>query len=166
MSTFSLIIDIIQAGGAIATAVSVIILLSKFNTKLKVSGEMPIKNSRNYLISIYNNTAYDNEITSISFWKGNPVKLSSTPSLFYSPELSSLGLQTNKNTHNILLPKQSYIEIPISCSDIALNYECIGEAVGKLYDTIFVLIKDRRGNKYCINTRANIDMFRLGYKQR
>lgn len=166
MNSFRLALEIIQALGAIATSVSVILLLLKFNSKLKIRGEIPIKNGEEYLVSIYNNTVYDNEIVSISFWKGNPLSLFSSPTLFYSLNLSSTGHPINENTQNIILSKNSYIEIPISCHDIALNYDTIGEAIGKLYDTIYVLVKDRRGNKYCINTHSNVDMFRLGSKSR
>lgn len=167
MSSLNLALEIIQAIGAIATAVSVILLLSKLSKKLKVNGEMPLKNTNEYLISIYNNTAYDNEITSIAFWKGNPLgALSTSPSLFFLVDLSGTGQPINENTHNIILPKESYIEIPIPCRDIALHYEEIGEAIGKPYDTIYILIRDRRGNKYCINTHYNVDMFKLGQKAR
>ena len=166
MSSFLLALEIIQAVGAIATAVSVILLLLKFKKRLKVSGEIPIRNAGEYLIRIENNTLYDNEIVSITFWKGNPVNLMTSPVLFFSPELSSIEQQINENTHNVIIPKDSHIEIPIPCYDIAINYEHIGEAIGKLYDTIFVLIKDHRGNKYCINTHSNTDMFRLESKSR
>lgn len=161
MEAFKLVLEVLQAVGAVATAISLIVLLSKYRTKLKVNGEMPIKNTDRYLISIYNNTPYDNEITSISFWKGNPVNVFSSPSLFFSVDFSSVGQPINENTKNISLPKESNVEIPIPCNSIALNYSNIGEAVGKVYDTIYVLIRDRRGHKYCINTHSNIDMFRI-----
>ena len=166
MEAFKLVLEVMQAVGAVATAISMIVLLSKYRTKLKVDGEMPIKKANQYLIRIYNNTAYDNEITSISFWKGNPVNLLSSPSLFFSVELSSTGHPTNENTRNISLPKESTVEIPISCQSILLNYDNIGEATGKVYDTIYVLIRDRRGHKYCINTHSNIDVFRIASKTR
>ena len=167
MNSLNLALEIIQAIGAIATAVSVILLLTKLSKKLKVSGEMPIKNSNEYLVSIYNNTPYDNEITSIQFWKGNPIgAFSSSPSLFFLVDLSYTGQLINENTQNIILPKDSYVDIPIPCCDIALHYEKIGEAIGKPYDTIYILIRDRRGHKYCINTHYNVDMFRLGQQSR
>ena len=166
MNPFLLALEIIQAVGAIATAVSVILLLLKFKKRLAISGEILIRNTERYLIRIENNTLYDNEIESITFWKGNPIKTTTTPVLFFCPELSTLGQQINKNTHNVIIPKGVHIEILIPCHDIAIHYEGIGEAVGKLYDTIYILVKDLRENKYCINTHSNIDVFRLGSKSR
>lgn len=166
METFKLVLEVCQAVGAFATAISLIVLLSKYRSKLKVDGEMPIKNVDQYLIRVYNNTAYDNEITSISFWKGNPVSFFSSASLFFLVSFSSVGQPINENTRNISLPKESNIEIPIPCHSITLNYDNIREAIGKPYDTIYVLIRDRRGHKYCINTHSNIDMFRIVSKSR
>ena len=53
MEAFKLVLEVLQAVGAVATAISLIVLLSKYRTKLKVNGEMPIKNTDRYLISIY-----------------------------------------------------------------------------------------------------------------
>ena len=161
---FKLVLDVIQAIGAIATAISVIILLSKFSTRLKVRGELSRNNWSEYIISIFNNTSFDNEIKSILFWKGNPKGLLSSPSVFYAVDMSSIEKPRNEITGNIILGRDSYIDIPIPKKDIVSHYNEIGEAIGKPYDTIFVQVIDRKGHSYCINTHANIDMFRIDNK--
>ena len=114
MQTFTIIFSIINAIGSIATAITLIIALSKFTRKLKVKGEFPIKNSGIYLLSIYNNTLYDNEIKAIFLCKGNPANLfTDNYSIYYTINFEEYDLTINPNTKNAIIHKDSCIEIPI-----------------------------------------------------
>ena len=41
------------------------------------------------------------------------------------------------------------------------SYKTIGEAIGKPFDKIYILVKDKRGKSYCVNTGANVDFFKI-----
>ena len=160
--TLLLTLQVVQSLGAIATAVSVIILLLKFRTKLKVTGEIIPNKADAFIVSVRNSTQYDSEIRSVSLWKGNPNSLFfSTSSLISSMNLGFFALETNPNTGGIIVPKGECIDISIPFYVIVNHYSIIGEAVGKVYDDIYVLVRDKNGNKYCVNTHNNIDFFRI-----
>ena len=161
MDTFKIVLSVVDAIGSIAAAITLIIGLTKFRRKLKVTGEIQLKKSDTYLLSIYNNTLYDSEITGIYLFKGNPLNLFKESPPFYQINLEEYGLTINPNTKNAVISKGSIIEIPIPCKCIACNYKRIGEAIGKPFDKIHILVKDRRGNSYCKNTKQNIDCFRI-----
>ena len=167
MQAFTIIFSIINAIGSLATAITLIIALTKFSRKLKVKGEFPIKNNGIYLLSIYNNTLYDNEIKGIFLCKGNPLNLSNNNStIYYALNFEDYDLTINPNTKNAIIHKDSCIEIPIPCKCIACNYKTIGEAIGKPFDKIYIFVKDKRGKSYCVNTGENADFFRiLGQQQ-
>lgn len=154
-------LEVIQAVGAIATAITAILLLLKFRTKLVVKGEFRPHNIDKYLVIVSNRTQYDNEIISMSFWKGNPKGTMSTPVLIMSVALSSFGLEMNPNTNGIIVHKGDRVELPLCSCDIAAHYDTIGESIGKLYDKIYVQVRDRKGHTYVVNTHYNVDTFRL-----
>lgn len=161
METFKFILSIIEAIGSIATAISLIILLTKYRKRLKVSGELPIKNSRHYLLKIYNSTMYDSEICSISLFKGNP-KSTIRDSVFISSiPFENEDLIYNPNTKNLLIPKDSCVEYPIPHETIVDAYQTIGESFGKPFDKIYIFLHDNKGFAYSVNTKINID----GYKR-
>ena len=162
METCTIVFSIINAIGSLATAITLIIALTKFSRKLKVKGEFPIKNSGTYLLSIYNNTLYDNEIKGVFLCKGNPLNLlTDNYSIYHTINFEEYGLTINPNTKNAIIHKDSCIEIPIPCKCIACNYKTIGEAIGKPFDKIYILVKDKRGKSYCVNTGANVDFFKI-----
>ena len=160
MEILKLFFEIIGALGSIGTMISAFFLLKKLSSKLKISVEFPIKTPGEILITINNNTSFDNEIKYISFHKGNPNNCWKESSLAYFVDLSETGFSTNPNTGNIIIEKNSSLEIPIPCKCVACNYDTLGEMFGKPFDTIFVLVKDRKGHKYCRNTHCNIEYFR------
>ena len=160
MEDFKLFLSIVDAFGSVATAIGLFITLFKFKKKLKISHEFPVKNSDILLISINNNTIYDSEIKSISFSKGNPKHILKESNIFYTVSFNEFDLTLNPNTNNIVVPKGTIVEVPIPCKCIACNYESIGEAFGKPYDSIFVVVRDNKGHTYSKNTQVNIDYFR------
>ena len=160
MEEFKLVLSVLDAIGSISAAIGIIIALLKFRRRLKIKGEFPIKNSGTFLITVYNNTIYDNEIKSICFCKGNPKSIWGDSSIFYSIEFGDFDLEVNPNTRNAIISKGSCIEIPVQCKCVACNYEIIGESTGKLFDKIYVLVRDKKGHTYCLNTHENIDFFR------
>lgn len=162
MQTLTIIFSIVNAIGSIATAITLIIALTKFSRKLNVKGEFPIKNSGIYLLSIYNNTLYDNEIKEIFLYKGNPSNLFiSNSTICYALNFEDYDLTINPNTKNVIIHSDSYIEIPIPCKCIACNCKTISEAIGKPFDKIYIYVKDKRGKSYCVNTGKNADFFRM-----
>lgn len=160
MEEFKLVLSTLDAVGSISAAIGIIIALLKFRRRLKIKGEFPIKNTGIFLITVYNNTIYDNEIKSVCFCKGDPKSLLGDTSIFYSIEFSDFDLELNPNTKNAIISKESCIEVPVSCKCIACNYETIGESMGKPFDKIYVLVRDNRGNSYSLNTHENIEYFR------
>lgn len=153
-----LFFSIIDAIGSIATAVAVVVALAPFRTKMKVDGGFPLKQTDVFVISVANTRNRDNEIKAITFFKGSPKKSDSHP--FYNVDLSKYEAQVNPKTNNILIPREGCVDIEISCKCIVCNYEKLGEAVGRHLDTIFVVLRDIKGNKYYINTHANADFYR------
>ena len=72
MENFKLILSCLDAIGSIAAAITLFIGLQKMSHKLKIEVEFPVKNSKILLLTVYNNTMFDNEIRSVNFYKGNP----------------------------------------------------------------------------------------------
>ena len=165
MENFKLILSCLDAIGSIAAAITLFIGLQKMSHKLKIEVEFPVKNSKILLLTVYNNTMFDNEIRSVNFYKGNPSNLFSTVSMFCSINLPDYSLDINPNTGNVIISKGSYVEIPIPCQYIACNYANIVEAIGKPYDKIYLAVRDRCGKTYHKNTGENIDFFRILGKQ-
>lgn len=158
MKYFDFVCGIVGTLGSIATVVTVIITLASYRTKLKVSGQFPIRNSNEFVIRIANTRKCDSEIKSIVFFKGNPNKSDSY--VFHCVSFSDYNEHLNPTTNNIIVPHASYVDIPVPCKCVACNYKKIGEALGKPFDTIFVQVKDVNGNTYSINTNANVEFFR------
>ena len=160
MECLELFFEIISAVGSVSTAISVIILLLKFKKRLKIDCNFPLKKSDIFLITIYNNTAYENEIKSICFCKGNPKNIWKESNIFYCVNLNDFDLEINQNTKNLIVHKESYIEIPVSNKCIVCNYETVGEMFGRPFDKIYVCITDKNGHKYYLKTDVNIEYFR------
>lgn len=160
MNYLELVFEIIGAVGSISTAISVIILLFKFRKKLKITCTFPLKNSGIFLITIYNNTMYDNEIKSICFSKGNQKNIWKQSNMFFYVNFNDYSLEINQHTKNLIVHKESYIEIPISHKCIACNYETVGEMFGKPFEKIYVCVTDKNGHKYYLKTGVNIEYFR------
>ncbi len=154
----SIVFQLIDAIGSIATAIAVIITLAPYRTRLKISGEIPIRKSKNYVLNIVNPRNRDNEIKAIMFCKGNP--RSSQCHIFYCVEFSHFQDNLNPHTNNVMIPSMKNIELSIPCGCIVCNYDIVGEPFGKPFDTIYIRIKDIRGNIYTVNTHCNIDLFR------
>lgn len=161
MDKFELALKIIDAIGSVSAAIGIVIALNKFSKKLKVVGEFPVRNRGTYLLSIYNDTVYDNEIKSITFFKGNPQSSRTESSAFWSLYFNDFDLPKSANTKNIFVEKGGCVEIPIPCKLIVKNYDIIGEAMGKPFDKIYISICDKNGRYYYISTNENIDYFRL-----
>lgn len=161
MEKLGIALSVINAIGSIATAITLIIGLRKLGTRLKVTGEHFIKKSDTFFLSIYNNTLYDNEIEKVCLFKGNPLCLFKESFPIYILNLEGFGLEINPNTKNAIINKGSKVEIPIPCKCVSCNYKRMGEAFGKVYEKIYILVKDRRGKYYCINTKMNADAFRI-----
>ncbi|MBR2883173.1 MAG: hypothetical protein IKB93_00120 [Clostridia bacterium] len=160
MENFELILIILDAVGSISAAIGIIVSLVKFSKRLRIIGEFPIRKTDTFLITVYNNTLYDNEIKSICFCKGNAKNLFNESSIFYCVDFNDFNLTLNPNTECAIVPKGSFIEIPVLCKCIACNYNIIGESIGKPYDKIHVLIYDKNGHSYSLNTHRNVDYFR------
>ena len=161
MNCLELIFEIIGAVGSISTAISVILLLFKFRKKLKITCSFPLKNSEIFLITIYNNTLYDNEIKSVCFSKGNQKSIFKESNIFFVVNLNEYNLEINQHTKNIIVHIESYVEIPISHKCIACNYETVGEMFGKPFEKIYVCVTDKNGHKYYLKTGVNIEYFRI-----
>lgn len=160
MEYLKLFFEIISAAGSVSTAISVIVLLLKFKKKLKIDCSFPLKKSDIFLITIYNNTVYENEIKSICFSKGNLKNIWKESNIFYCVNFNDFDLEINQNTNDIVIHKDSYIEIPISNKCVACNYETFGEMYGKPFEKIYVCITDKNGHKYHFKTGVNIEYFR------
>ena len=154
----TILFQLIGATGAIATIIGLFIKLEPYRLKLKVTGEFPIRNSNVFVIHIKNTRNSDNEIKSIVFIKGDPNKFNHH--IFYSVSFDDYGEYLSPVTNNILVHHSSYVDIPVSCKCVVCNYEKIGEALGKPFDTIFIQIQDTNGHTYRVNTHANVEFFR------
>lgn len=157
MEELKIILSVIDAVGSLATAIGVIIALMKFRKKLKIKGEVPLKKADAYLLTIYNNTVYDSEIECVSLFKGNPRK-NGIP--LNTVSFDNMKEYINPNNKNIVVGKDSRIYFPISFQCIVSNYDVVEETVGKVFDDIYILIEDNKGNFYIHNTERNIDYFR------
>lgn len=157
MEILKIVLSVFEAIGTIATAITLIIALMKFRKKLKIKGGVPLKKPDAYLLSIYNNTLYDSEIESVCLFKGNP-KFNGIP--LNTVSFDNLKLQINPANKNIVIDKSTRIDLPISLGCIIGSYDIVRETVGKVFDDIYILIKDNKGNHYIHNTEMNIDYFR------
>lgn len=159
MSSISIVLEVIQAIGAIATAISVFIIIKKMRKKLIVSGEVPIRKNKVFVITVTNNTDCDSEIIAINLFKGSPRSFNSV--LFDSIGFDSLGVSLNSSTNNIIVPSKSTINVAIPFSFIVNSYDkTVGEMIGKPFDTIYVEVKDNHGYRYYLNSKYNIDFYR------
>ena len=161
MGKFEFVLSIIDAVGSISAAIGIFVTALKFRKRLKIKCEFPIRKTDTFLITAYNNTIYDNEIQSVCFCKGNAKNLLKESTIFYCVNFNNMNLTLNPNNECVIVPKGTFLEISVPCKSIADHYNIIGEAIGKPFDKIHVIIYDKNGHSYCLNTHRNIDYFRI-----
>ena len=157
LEILNIILSSISAVGSIATIITLIFSIRKLFGELIIKGELPTRNSKCYFINIYNPRVFDKEVVSISFVKGNPKK--SNSHYFGVLRNEKYAEHINAKKH-FVIPKNDSISIEIPTKTIISEYNCIGEAWGKPYDTIYISINDNNGKRYYINTHYNIEFFK------
>lgn len=155
---FDFILRIIDAVGSVATAITLIIAIVKFKPRLRIIGECLLRDNNHYLITAYNNKNTDIEIETISFYKGNPRKIGSFP--VYFVDYDENGAEVNPASKRIIVKKDSHVDVLVSFQKIVDGYDNTGEAIGKPFDILYVVVRDNKGNRYVINTKHNVEYFR------